>query len=364
MNEKELYDRVIEDIKHRKERISKGLINSIPWGFPKFSKYVVGLEKKKIYLVTAGPKVGKSKLANNMWIYNAYDYIIENKLSTNLKVKYYCLEESKEVLIAQFMCYTLFTKSKGTIVVDPVQLMSTEKELPIEILDEIEKHKDYIQDFLARVEYIEDVSHPFGMYNDLVKYAKANGTQTTKKVAWRDAEIDDVYIPNDPEELVLIVIDHISLLTHKTGENTGLAIIELSKYLVKLRNKYGYSSLIIQQQALAQTSIEGLKFNQGEPTIAGLGDSKLTSRDIDISFGLYSPYEHKIEEYNGYDIKFYKDNIRFLSVLSSRHGGAGTKIALFFHGGINYFCELPKPGTPEEQKMKTKITNVRNNQLK
>lgn len=361
--DKELFDRVLSNIVERKERINKGLINSIPWGFERFSKHVIGLEKKKIYQVTAGPKCGKSKLTNNMFLYNAYDFLAKNNLPINLRVKYYCLEESKEALISQFMSFTLFVKTMGQMVVSPAKLMSTEKELPQEVLDELKIHEAYILGFIQRVEYIEDIHHPFGIYKDLLDYAKLNGTQTKKVQTWNKKEVDDLYIPNDPEEIVIAVIDHVSLLQPKRGHGKADAINELSNFMVQLRNKYSYSAILVQQQALVQSSMEGIKFNQGEPTIANLGDSKLTSRDIDISFGLYSPFENKVKEYEGYDITFYRDNIRFVNVLTSRHGGAGVKVPLYFNGATNFFSELPKPGTPEEAKKKLIITQIRNNEL-
>lgn len=352
------YSRVLDTIKERKERVAKGFINSVPWPFARFSEQVIGLEKKKIYQVTAGPKCGKSKIANFMFLYNTYDYLVENKLPINFKVKYFCLEESKETLVAQFMAYTLFTKSKGKTVVSVATLMSTEKELPQNIIDEIEQHQDYINGFLDIVEYIEDVSHPFGIFERFLSYSRKNGTQLKKKVSWRDEPVDDIYIPNNPDEIVLGVVDHVSLLKDKE------AISELLKYSVTLRNKYGYSMLIIQQQALAQTSIEGIKFNKGEPTVSGLGDNKLTSRDVDITFGLYSPFQNEIPEYKGYNVKYYRDNIRFLSVLQSRHGGTGVKSPLFFHGAVNYFSELPKASTPEEAKTQKNIAQIRINEAK
>lgn len=360
-----LYDRVISKIKVRKDRVKSGLINSIPWPFPRFAEAVVGLEKGKIYQVTAGPKAGKSKFVNFTFVYSMYDYIQANNLSIKLVVKYFCLEESKESLIAQFMSYVLFTKSKGKIIVSQEALMSTKKELPQAIIDELEKHKDYIEGFLKCVEYIEDIYHPFGIFKHLLDHAEANGTQTKKIVKYGDVdkEIDDIYIANDDEELVLTVVDHVSLLSHKGGSLQD-GITSLSGYLITLRNKYNYSSLIVQQQALAQTSIEGMKFNQGEPTISGLGDSKLTSRAIDISFGIYSPFQNKIPEYEGYDIKFYMDNIRFLSVLLSRHGGMGTKIPLYFNGAVNFYNELPKAKTPSEVKRRNSVIQIRKNEVK
>jgi hypothetical protein len=366
MSDSSLFDRVITSIEERKERVKSGLINSIPWPFTRFNEHVVGLEKGKIYQVTAGPKTGKSKVTNFMFIYSLYNYIIEHDINIKLVIKYFCLEESKESLITQFMSYVLFTKSKGKLIVSPVTLMSTKQELPKEVLDELKIHKEYIEGFLECVEYIEDVSHPFGIFKRLLDYAEEKGTQTKKTVDYGKGpiQVDDVYIADDKEEIVLTVVDHVSLLTPKKGENIMQAITELSGFLIKLRNKYGYSSLIVQQQSLAQTSMEGIRFNQGEPTIANLGDSKLTSRAVDISFGLYSPYINKVAEYEGYDIKFYKDNIRFLTVLQSRHGGAGVKTPLYFNGAINFFSELPKSGTPDEVKVHNNVTHIRNKEIK
>ena len=360
-----LYERVLDKIKTRKSRVASGLINSIPWPYPRFGDEVVGLEKGKIYQVTAGPKAGKSKFTNFTFVYSTYDYIKTHKLPTKLVVKYFCLEESKESLIAQFMSYVLFTKTKGKLIVSQEALMSTKKELPLEVITELEKHSDYIKGFLESVEYIEDVYHPFGIYKHLLDHSASTGTQTKKKVMYgeKEQEVDDVFIANDPEELVLTVVDHVSLLSHKNATLQD-AITQLSGFLIILRNKYGYSSVIVQQQALAQTSIEGIKFNQGEPTIAGLGDSKLTSRAIDISFGIYSPFYNKIPEYEEYDIKYYKDNIRFVSVLLSRHGGLGTKAALYFNGAVNFLSELPIRNTPAEAKMHNKIAQLRKNEIK
>jgi hypothetical protein len=207
-----LYDRVITTIESKKERIGKGLVNSLPWPFLRFGEHVVGLEKGKIYQVTAGPKTGKSKITNFLFIYSLYDHIIENNIPTKLIVKYFCLEESKESLVAQFMSYALFRRTKGKVVVSPVTLMSTKKELPDDILKELQTHKDYINGFLECVEYIEDIAHPFGIYKRMLDYAEINGVQKKKTVKYgkEPTVVDDIYIPNDQEEIVLTVVDHVS----------------------------------------------------------------------------------------------------------------------------------------------------------
>ncbi len=54
-----LYDRTLNTIKDRRERVLSGKINCIPWGLPRFEKDSPGIEQGKYYLVTANSKVGK-----------------------------------------------------------------------------------------------------------------------------------------------------------------------------------------------------------------------------------------------------------------------------------------------------------------
>ena len=62
-----------------------------------------------------------------------------------------------------------------------------------------------------------------------------------------------------------------------------------------------------------------------------------------VILGLFSPFRHEIPDYLGYDVTFFKDNIRFLEILGGREGGAGTICPLYFDGAVNYFKELPLP---------------------
>ena len=92
-----------------------------------------------------------------------------------------------------------------------------------------------------------------------------------------------------------------------------------------------------------QESNENKKYNKLKPTLDGLGDCKLTQRDANVIIGLFSPFRHDIPDYWSYDIKAFKDNIRFMEILGGRDGGAGTICPLYFDGAVNYFRELPLP---------------------
>lgn len=291
-----------------------------------------------------------------MFLYNTIKQIIDNKLNIKLKIFYFTLEMSKEEKMLSAFSNILYVKEG--IRISPTDLKSTsfKKVLPQEYLDIISKYEYYFREIENVVEFIDDIRHPTGIYNLVKDYALNNGTQYRKSVEFKNnegkivktVEADDYYEPNDPEEYVIVMIDHISLISTEKEEGKPLSLHESitklsSKYLVALRNKYNYIPVVIQQQAAAQESIENAKANRLKPTLDGLGDSKLTQRDANVILGLFSPFRHEIPKYMGYDITKFRDHIRFLEIMASREGGGGVISPLYFDGAVNYFKELPKP---------------------
>jgi len=363
-----LFDRVFNEIENRRERILSGRINCIPWGLPRFEEFNPGIEKAKYYLLTASSKVGKTQISDFLFVYNAFRQIKENNLPIKLVIKYFSLEMSKEEKITQFLCYLIFVKSNMKLIISPTNLRSTRKAIPQDILDFIKENQDYIDEFLACVEFIDNIRNPFGIYNFMRKYAQENGIQHKKTVDYGDGpiEVDDWYEENNTEEYVMCIVDHASLLTAENGSSLNQAINDLSsKYFIQLRNKYKQIPVLIQQQAASQESVDNMKANRLRPTLDGLGDSKLTQRDANVILGLFSPFRHHIPEYDGFDIKFFRDNIRFLEILGGREGGAGTICPLYFNGAVNYFKELPKSDDDKGLNIvKQVVTNNRNNEYK
>lgn len=298
----------------------------------------------------------KTQITDWLFVYNTIRQIIDNGLNIKLKIFYFTLEMSKEEKMLSAFSNILFVKEG--IRIEPKDLMSTKKDkvLSIETIELIKKYEPYFNKIQEIVEFIDDIRNPTGIYNFMREYAHSNGTQHKKIVEFTDkntkesikTEIDDYYEPHDPEEYVMMIIDHISLIQPEREGTKQLSlhesIVKLSStYLVRLRNKYKYIPVVIQQQAAGQESVENMKANRLKPTLDGLGDCKLTARDANVILGLFSPFRHEIPEYFGYKIVQFKDNIRFLEVLASRHGGGGTICPLLFDGAVNFFKELPLP---------------------
>ena len=294
----------------------------------------------------------KTQIADWLFLYNTIQQVIDKDLNIRLKIFYFTLEMSKEEKMLSAFSNILYVKEGVRIAPKDLRSTRADKVLSIENLDLIAKYEPYFNKIEEVVEFIDDIRNPYGIYKFMKDYADSNGIQHKKQVEFIDNntgetkinEIHDYYKPNDPDEYVMLIIDHISLITKENRMSLHESIVKLSSdYLIKLRNKFNYIPVVIQQQASAQESLDNFKLNKLKPSLDGLGDCKLTQRDANVILGLFSPFRHEIKEYMGYDITFFKDNIRFLEIIGGREGGGGTVCAVYFDGAVNYFKELPLP---------------------
>ena len=102
-----LVDRVLNDIDSRAEKVLNGGINSIPTPFPRFSNHFLGVEQRKMYVVTARTKVGKTTFASFVFIYNSLLYAYMHPDVIRIRIFYYPWEESPDEVLLRFMRYYL-----------------------------------------------------------------------------------------------------------------------------------------------------------------------------------------------------------------------------------------------------------------
>jgi len=290
-----LFSRTYEDLKRRRQKIIDGKVNCIPCSFQRFSEEWPGPEQRKYYGITGQQKSGKTQLADAMFLYHPFFYAFNNPDKIRFKLKYFSLEISAEEKYKQFLCHLLYILSKGKIRVSQRDINSTVAGNPIseEVLDILNKdeYKAYYKFFEDNVEIISHIRNPTGIHSYMKKYANTNGNWTYKEIDWQEDDgnmskkkVKDFYTPNDPDEYVILIIDHISLITTEADNGRAMSLHESisklsSKYLIDLRDDYGYIPVIVQQQALAGESTENVKLGKLKPSVADLGDNKLTSRD-------------------------------------------------------------------------------------
>ena len=367
---KSLFSRVYENIVNKRERILSGKVNCIPWQLPRFEESSPGIEQGKYYQITAQSKAGKTQLADALFVFNTVKQIIDDNLDIRLKIFYFSLELSKEEKMLS--CFANILYIKEGLRIAPTDLKSThaKKVLSSEVLEIISKYQKYFDKIEEIVEFIDSVRHATGIYDLVRKYAVANGTIYHRDIVINGeiTQVEDRYEPNDPEEYVMIIIDHIGLIQPQKLNGTQLSLHESisllsSDYLIKLRNRFNYIPVVVIQQAIAGENIEHKKAGALRPSVANLGDNKLIARDCNMMIGIFSPFKHEIPEYMGYDVTKFKDNIRFMEIIISRDGGAGTICPLYFDGAVTYFKELPRSDDKESmEKAYNFLKNIKNNE--
>lgn len=345
---------VINNLEKRRDKVINGGINCIPSSFTRFRSTFPGIEKHRYYLVTAMQKCGKTQITSYLFFFEPIMYCYYNRDKARIKIFYYPLEETKQDVIERFMSYTLFNISEGRVRISPLDLRSTneQKVLPQEVLDLLksEEYQNIFKFFEESVVFCES-TNPTGMWKEIVDYAEATGTIHYKEFSYTDSKTGEVitrnkfdyYEPNNPNEYVMILWDHLSLTSLERGMTLRETINKLSEYFVLLRNKYDYTIVAVQQQNTETQGLEAYKNNKIRPTATGLEDSKKPGKDCNYMLGLTNPYCFELPSYAGYNIMELKDSFRLFEVIVNRHGTGNDSIGLYFDGAVTYFKELPPP---------------------
>jgi hypothetical protein len=356
MSGESLFDRSLSVVERLRDRAVNDLLNCVPLSFERTRKYYPGVEQGIYYCVTASSGVGKSKFAKYMFVTEPYKYTINNPdCGIKLKMFYFCLEESKESFMLSLISNYLF--ERYTIRMSVKQLKSIGEPgfyLPEDTLNKIKEAKEYFRKLESTLVVHDNIRNPTGIYLTAKKYAEDNGTWTYKEINidGKTQRVKDKYIPNDPDEYVIIITDHVSLLHTEKDSNGSYktlhqSMTDHSHFMMELRDKYNHIPVNVQQQEMTkerkQFTFKGESITEKlEPSLDGLADNKIIGRDYNVVIGIFAPNRYQIERYEGYDITKIQDNFRMMLFLKMRDDQSDLKTPLFFDGAVNYFRELPK----------------------
>jgi len=350
-----IFKDAVNKIKANKQIRESGGIIAIPWNLPRLSKVLPGVRKGQFICTTAGTKESKTQLTDFLFMYQPIEWLLDNRhVDIDLKIKYFSLELSKEIKMVQAISYRLFTKYG--ILINPDNLLSVFNEYIVDndIMNIIEsdEFQEWFKFFEERVEFIDSIKHPTGIMINVQSYAEQNGTYEYKYIDWETdgkhekKKVIDKYIPNKPNEIVEVIIDHASLLSEK-GKSLYECIKSLSsEHCIKMRDLWGYSPILVQQQSAESTSQQFTSkgnniLDKARPTREGLANCKDVGMDVNLMLGIFSPYKYKEEQYENWDLTRLRDSHRELSILLNRSGKSNATIQLYFNGACNYFRELP-----------------------
>lgn len=347
---------VICNLEDRRKNVLSGGVNCIPLPFERFRSQLPGIEQGQYVIVTATQKTGKSQLTDYLYLFSTLDYAFEHPERCSVHIIYFSLEEAVQKVIERYMSHLLY--KLDNIRISPTDLRSTSFDYPVseEILDKLRspEYQERLKFFEECVQFETEDTNPTGILRVCERYAKSVGKYNSHKIqsrsnSFKDVEVFDSYVPNDPNHYKIVIIDHIGLVDKEQGFKTKDAVDKMSEYFVKyLRNRYQFTCVAIQQQASESEGLEAIKQKKMLPSAATLGDSKYTARDADIVLGLFDPSKFGLSTWAGYKIQDVdgtglKNYGRFLYVIANRNGDMGGICPLFFDGAVCNFEELPKP---------------------
>lgn len=312
-----------------------------------------GIEQEEYIIVTGAQKTAKSQFTSWMFIYTPILYAYHNPDKVRVRIFYAPLEESKEKVIMRFMRYLMFIKSGRTLRVSHHELNSTIEGRPVDekILEllESEEYQKILNFFEEHITFI-DATNPTGIYKTLVKYADEHGKREYNDITTIDEfgekktiKTFKSYTPNDIDEYVIVVTDHLGLLQEESGMDKRNTIRKWSTYCMELRDRYRYVIVNVQQQSTETLDKEAFKLNRIRPTPSGLADCKDTRYDCNVMIGLTNPFAMDVKNYLGYDITKLRDHQRFIEIMLSRDGTANSVKAMYFDGAVSFFTELKNP---------------------
>lgn len=254
----------------------------------------------------------------------------------DFKILYFSLEMNETSLFVKLLSIYLFETYGIQLSFKKILSRESNYILSDEYYDLILKCKPWIDKIASKLEIYDKQVNANTVYAILKKRLESIGQ-------FKETENRLIYIPNNPNLIYNIIIDHIGLLRPQQGHSLKQEMDLLSSYLVTLREKCKISPVVIQQANREQGNIERFKAGKSAFTINDAKDSGNTVQDCNIMLALYNPFRDALKTYKGYDISQLNGIYRSILVLKNRFGDCDVEVGTAFYGWMNYFHELPKP---------------------
>ena len=243
---------------------------------------------------------------------------------------------SAEMLFAKLLSMYIF--EKFGVVLTTKEILSSKRGYTL-----TDEAYEYIKESLDYLRNLENIITVFdkGLDADILYSSLLN--ELSKRGKFTEEGHRKLYIPNDPETITLVVIDHMSLVRPKDGRTLKQEIDLLSSYLVTIRNRCKISPLVIMQANRESSSMARRQEGLSNMTLNDVKDSAAPAQDSEIVISLFNPFREKLNSYKGYDIRQLESNFRSIMVLKNRYGPSDIEDCCSFYGEVSKFAEIPRP---------------------
>lgn len=333
-----------ETLSHEVDLGLAGRNNGIPLGFNRLNKYI-GIRKSMYFLIGGNTGSGKTSFIDNCFVLNPYDWYISsaNKTSVKLKIIYRSMERNRTYKLAKWVSRKIFLDYG--IIISINKLLGWNDRLTKDEHDLFLLYKDYLNKMEDIITIYDGPENPVGIAKELKTHALANG---------RIEELDrynKIYIPNDENEITIVVLDTLNLLkTTKELSTKKSSIDKMSDEFRYARDFYGYTIVAVSQFNRDISNPIRIKNGDVEPQLEDFKESSQSQDDADIVMALYDPMRYKVADPSGYDLDKLRDGegnkyFRSLRLIKNSYSVDDVRIGLGFLGEVGIFKELPKRST-------------------
>lgn len=237
-------------------------------GIPKLDKYTGGIQKGVYTLIFGLSGSGKTSVALYNYIYRP----LKDNPEKDLKYIYFSLELGADVLLSKLLC--LWVYEEFGVIIPYSSIMSWKEPLNDEFYNYICKGRKWLESISEKLIIIDTNLSSKNFYSKIMTFLEEWGTFKESEDGRRK-----IYIKNNPEQFVTVVLDHIGLLLCCDGHTKKQEIDLVSQYAVSLRERCGVSFVILQQENRNSASSDKIKMDMTDCSLDGLKDSGNTGND-------------------------------------------------------------------------------------
>ena len=336
---------MIEELFNSIKRGKEGMNIGLPSGLPKLDKYTYGIQRGWLTLFGGDSGSGKTTLMLYTSVYTPFMHYLRNKdKDSSLDVNFllFSFEMSKEVLLAKLL--SLYIHETYHKVISYSTILSLNETISDEDLQYVEASKNWLLELEKKCTIIEkqltaqQVGVAFKSWSERFGKYETDGINTT-------------YIPNNPKQFLVVVVDHVKLLAKSAGHTDKQEIDELSQVAMEAKNLTKSSWALVQQLNRNFKSIERRESQWNLVSMEDFSDTSSTAQAAEIVVAIYHPARERNLRCCGYDFMQLGDNAdraRMLLLLKQRFGIADVAMGTAFYGETGLWKQLPSPSELQE----------------
>jgi replicative DNA helicase len=318
-----------------------GKNNGIPMGFNRLNKYI-GIRKGIYTLIGGLTGSGKTSFVDDAFVLNPFDwYIGQSNPKIKLRIIYRSMERSRTYKLAKWVSRKIFIDHGFMIPVN--KLLGWTEKMTHDEHDLFLMYEDYVNQMEDVITIIDGPENAVGIAKELKAHALKHG-----QIEQVD-EYNKCYVPNNENEITIVILDHIGLLkTTKDQTTKKEAIDKMSDELRYARDFFGYTPVVVSQFNRSISNMQRIKNGDVEPQLEDFAESSSTQNDADVVLALFDPMRYKVSDPSGYELEKLIDRstgakyFRSLRLIKNSYGEDDVRIGLGFMGQIGMFRELPK----------------------